>query len=139
MTIVATVGGKRKPNIGRPRIKGWSIKYKACKACGTDDKGDPNNHHHGQGYCFRCYHREWAGEQPKLLDRERIRLAEADLESALTGELKALRAMYKSFVSDDGKNTVHKHIRRVEDSRLTVSKKRRALTVLKKEAKSGGD
>ena len=128
---------KEKKAVGRPRIDGWSIDAPACKSCGTDDRNDRNNRHHAQGYCFRCYHREWAGSQPTLTSRTKIKNAEDALDKSFRAELKALRAFYRSFTTNEGSRFVAKHIGKVEQAVYEVNAAKRDLSVLKKEAKNG--
>jgi hypothetical protein len=128
---------KEKKSVGRPRIDGWSIDAPACKSCGTDDRNDRNNRHHAQGYCFRCYHREWACSQPTLTSRTKIKNAEVSLEKAFKGELKALRSFYRSFTGNEGSKFVARHIGKVEQAVHDVNEAKRDLAILKKEAKNG--
>ena len=125
--------------VGRPRIDSWSIDAPACKSCGTDDRTDRNNRHHAQGYCFRCYHREWAGSQPTLTSRTKIKDAEDVLDKAFGAELKALRAFYASFTTNEGTRFVAKHIGKVEEAVYEVNAAKRDVAVLKKEAKNARD
>tara|TARA_R110002020_G_scaffold473502_1_gene702857 strand:- start:389 stop:790 length:402 start_codon:yes stop_codon:yes gene_type:complete len=128
---------EEKNSVGRPRIDAWSIQNKCCKSCGTSDRADRNSRHHAQGYCFRCYHREWAGSQPTLINRGKIKDSQDALERAFKGELRALREMYLSYTSNEGTTAVAQLIGKVEAARHSVAGAKRDLATLKKEAKNG--
>ena len=134
-----TTANEEKKSIGRPRIDSWSIDNKCCIACGTDDRADRNNRHHAQGYCFRCYHREWHGSRPTLANRNKIKDAQSVLDDACVYELKTLRKMYICYTSNEGTVAVAQHIGKVEDARHRVNSAKRDLILLKKEAQNGGN
>ena len=128
---------EEKNSVGRPRIDAGAIQNKCCKSCGTSDRADRNSRHHAQGYCFRCYHREWAGSQPTLTNRAKIKDGGDILARAYQRELKALREMYLCYTSNEGTTAVAQLIGKVEAARHAVNSAKRDLSVLKKEAKDG--
>jgi len=133
------VSAEEKKSVGRPCIAAWSIQSPSCKSCGTSDKTDRNKKHHAQGYCFRCYHREWAGHQPTLANRTKIKDAESVLDRECRRELAALREMYLCYAGNEGATAVAQLICKVEEARHGVNRAKRDLAVLKKEAANGGN